>query len=129
MAENSKPAADTRLTGRVPADCAAVMVYTTFPDETAAHGLGRSLVEQQLAGCVNILPGMVSFYVWKGTIEQSNECVLIAKTTVERAQDCMRAIMTHHPYETPAVLVLPVVAGATGYLDWIKAGAARSNGT
>ena len=122
MAENSKPAADTQLTGVVPADCAAVLVYTTFPDDASARSAGRILVEQQLAGCVNILPGMVSMYVWKGALEEANECVLIAKTTSERVQDCMRAILAAHPYETPAVLGIPVLAGAKGYLDWIRAG-------
>lgn len=129
MAENSKPAAKTQLTGVVPADCAAVLVYTTFPDEAAALSLGRVLVEQQLAGCVNLLPGMVSLYVWNGALERANECVLIAKTTPERSQDCMQAILAAHPYDTPAVLALPVAAGAADYLDWIRRGTSPVPGT
>lgn len=124
MAENSKPGAKTKLTGGVPADCAAVLVYTTFPDEASARGLGRDLVMQQLAGCINILPGMQSLYVWNGVLEEASECVLLAKTTAERAQACMQAILAAHPYETPAVLALPIVVGAEAYLDWISAGTA-----
>lgn len=110
------------LIGQVPADCVAVLVYTTFPDLAAAEALGGLLVEQQLAGCVNILPAMRSIYVWQGQLERAAECVLIAKTAPERAPACMEAMARHHPYDTPAVLALPVSAGSADYISWILAG-------
>lgn len=120
MIENDKPPLRTGLSGTLPPDCAAVLVYTTFPDLAAAEQAGRSLLEQRHAGCINILPGMVSLYVWQGQLERAQEVVLIAKTTREAAGRCMAAILGIHPYKTPAVLAVPVAAGATAYLDWIE---------
>jgi len=120
--ENDKPLRGTSLAGRIPPDCAAIMVYTTFPDIAAAEALGRKLVEDRLAACVNILPGMISIYAWQGEIERAGEVVLIAKTAVRRAEALMRALIELHPYEVPAVLAIPVLAGAEGYLNWTSAG-------
>ena len=126
--ENNKPPAHGALSGTLPPDCAAVLVYTTFPDLAAAEQAGRALVEQGQAGCINILPGMISLYVWQGQLERAQEVVLIAKTTRQQAEACMAAILDAHPYETPAVLTLPVAAGATAYLDWIRSGVGPKKG-
>lgn len=123
MADDDQGAARMRITGAVPPECAAVLVYTTFPDRASALSAGRQLVEQRVAGCINILPQMLSVYVWEGQLEEGHECVLLAKTMPERAHDCMEAILRLHPYATPAVLAVPVSAGATGYVDWLRAGA------
>ncbi len=122
MAENDKPPLRTVLSGSLSPDSAAVLVYTTFPDMAAAEQTGRVLVEQRHAGCVNILPGMVSLYVWQGQLERADEVVLIAKTTRDAADTCMAEILKLHPYDTPAVLAVPVAAGAAAYLDWIARG-------
>lgn len=84
--------------------------------------MGQSLVRQKLAGCINILPGMVSIYVWEGSLERAQEVVLIAKTAAASADACMAAILQGHPYDTPAILVLPVAAGSAAYVNWILAG-------
>lgn len=125
MAQNNKPPAHGAVTGTLPPDCAAVLVYTTFPDLDAAERVGRVLVEQRHAGCINILPAMVSVYVWQGQLERAQEVVLIAKTTRDAAEACMAAILAHHPYDKPAVLAVPVAAGAAAYLDWIAAGTGK----
>lgn len=124
MTANDKPPAQGALTGSVPDDCAAVLVYTTFPNLEAAERVGHTLVEQRHAGCINILTGMISLYVWQEQLERAQELVLIAKTTRGALDACMAAILAHHPYDNPAVLALPVAAGATAYLDWIAAGTA-----
>lgn len=129
MTENDKPPMRTLLSGTLPPACAAVLVYTTFPDLGAAEQAGRLLVEQRHAGCINILPGMVSLYVWEGQLERANEVVLIAKTTAEAANACMAAILAVHPYDTPAVLAVPVAAGAAAYLDWIAHGSGPPRGS
>lgn len=129
MAANDKPSARMQVTGRVPPDSAAVLVYTTFPSSAAAEALGRLLVEQQLAGCINILPGMVALYVWQGALERAEEVVLIAKTVPERAQACMAEILKQHPYDTPAVLALPVAAGGAGYISWLRTGTGLREGS
>lgn len=122
MAENDKPSAGAGVRGQIEPQCEVVMVYTTFPSLAAAESMGQSLITRKLAGCINILPGMVSIYAWQGTVERSEEAVLIAKTASDRAATCMSAIIAGHPYETPAVLLLPIAAGSAAYLDWILNG-------
>ncbi len=99
-----------------------VVVYATFPDEAAALAAGRALVEARLAGCINVLPGMTSVYVWQGKTEIAREAVLIAKTRAELAAGVVDAIKAGHRYETPAVLVIPVIGGNDDYLEWLRSG-------
>lgn len=119
MAENDNLPAGTGMRGEVGSQCEAVLVYSTFPDLEAAERAGQSLIARKLAGCINILPGMVAIYAWKGAVERAQEAVLIAKTAPDTVEACMAAIVEGHPYEIPAILVLPVLAGSAAYLDWI----------
>jgi periplasmic divalent cation tolerance protein len=98
-----------------------VLVYTTWPDTAAAEAAGRALVTAKLAACVNILPGMVSIYAWQGEVERASEAVMIVKTTTSHAGAVTAAVRTAHPYETPAILTLPVSGGDAAYLAWIAA--------
>jgi periplasmic divalent cation tolerance protein len=98
------------------------MIYATFPDRETALAVGRGMVEQGIAGCINVLPGMTSVYVWKGAIETSDEAVMIAKLAAEGAERAVAYILANHSYETPAVLVLPVEGGSADYLTWVCAG-------
>jgi periplasmic divalent cation tolerance protein len=98
------------------------MIYATFPDRETALAVGRGMVEQGIAGCINVLPGMTSVYVWNGATETSEEAVMIAKLAAEGAERAVAHILANHPYETPAVLVLPVESGSTDYLTWVRAG-------
>lgn len=99
----------------------AVIVYSTFPDDDSAKSAARALVRQGLAACVNVLPGMTSFYIWEGKSEESGEVLLLAKTVSERAPQVMEEIASHHPYDEPALLVLPTIGGSRHYLEWIVA--------
>jgi len=99
----------------------AVLVYATFPSLAEAEEVGAALVDSGLAACVNILPGMVSIYVWKGERHRDAEVVLIAKTRPALADDVISETRRRHPYENPAVLVLAVETGSEPYLDWIGA--------
>ena len=119
MSDSPKP--DNRGGDTAP-DAPVVMIYATFPDRETALTVGRSLVEQRLAGCVNVLPAMTSVYVWKGVTETSDEAVMIAKLAAEGADRAVAHILANHPYETPAVLVLPVTGGSAEYLTWVRAG-------
>ncbi|WP_246659547.1 divalent-cation tolerance protein CutA [Ancylobacter moscoviensis] len=95
------------------------MIYTTWPGSVEAEAAGHAIVADGLAACVNILPGMVSIYRWQGEIERANEVVMILKTRVDLAEAVAQAVRARHPYETPAVLFLPVIGGDADYLDWI----------
>jgi periplasmic divalent cation tolerance protein len=96
-----------------------LLVYTTFPDEETALSVGRELVAEKLAACVNVLPGMKSVYAWKGQIERSAEAVAIVKTRVGLRDQVREALKARHPYETPIILFLEVSGGHPATLDWL----------
>jgi len=99
----------------------AVLVYTTYPTLVEAERSGRAIVEQRLAACVNILPGMVSHYWWQGAIERGEEVVMIIKTRAALADRVAAAVKTMHSYSRPAVLVLPVEHVDPAYQSWLMA--------
>ena len=111
MAENNKSLNDSVVEGTLPDGTVAALVYTTFPAKESAVAAGRALVEARLAGCINILDVMTSVYVWNGVTEVVSEVVLIAKVPADGVQSCIAALKRQHPYDTPAVLVLPVAVG------------------
>lgn len=97
----------------------AVLIYATFPDLAAAEAEGTILVERGLAACVNILPGMVSIYVWNGERHRDAEVVMIIKTRRGLAARVVADVRARHAYENPALVVLPVEGGSEPFLDWI----------
>lgn len=102
-------------------DTRVVLVYSTFPDMEGARRAADALVRGGLAACVNMLPGMRSVYAWEGAVEEAEEIVFIAKTGAERAAEAMDAIRRAHPYDEPALMVIPVAGGSASYLEWILA--------
>ncbi|MFG1401078.1 divalent-cation tolerance protein CutA [Xanthobacter sediminis] len=98
---------------------ATALVYTTFPALEPAEATARLLVEQRLVACANILPGMVSIYRWAGEIERGEEVAMLLKTTAAHAEKVVATVRAIHPYEQPAILVVPVSGGDPGYLRWI----------
>ena len=99
----------------------AVLVYTTWPSVVEAEEAGREIVERRLAACVNILPGMISHYWWQGQIERADEVVMIVKTRAALAGAVGAAVKAAHPYETAAIMVLPVESLDRDYHAWIVA--------
>src|SRR5690606_13784388 len=93
----------------------------TWPSLVEAERAGRRFVEQRLAACVNILPGMVSHYWWEGRVERGEEVVMILKTRAALAEAVRAAVKEVHPYSTPAIVFLPVEGGDARYLGWIAA--------
>lgn len=122
MAENDKALDHGLVEGRLPDGVPAALIYSTFPSRDAAIAAGRALVEGRFAGCINILPSMTSVYVWKGATEISDEVVLLAKVGAEGVQAAADALLRLHPYETPALLVIPVPMAGAAYLDWLRRG-------
>lgn len=94
-------------------------VYMTAPNRDEALRIGRALVEQRLAACINVLPGMTSVYWWEGAVDTSDEAVLIAKTTADRLDALVSAVSALHPYQCPCIVALPIEAGHPGYLEWV----------
>ena len=104
----------------------AVFVYTTYPSIVEAEEAGRALVEQRLAACVNILPGMISHYRWEGKIERGEEVVMLIKTRASLAEAVRAAVKARHSYTTPAILVLPIESIDHSYLAWMMAETANA---
>jgi periplasmic divalent cation tolerance protein len=99
----------------------AVFVYTSYPSPVEAEKAGRTIVHKRLAACANILPGMVSHYWWDDKVERAEECIVLFKTRVSLADAVRDAIKASHPYQTPAVLVLPIESVEQTYLKWLLA--------
>ncbi len=99
----------------------AVFVYTTYPSVVEAERAGRALVERRLCACVNILPGMVSFYWWQDKVDRGEEVVMIIKTRASLTDKVRVAVKEMHSYTTPAILVLPIESVDSDYHAWIVA--------
>ena len=95
------------------------LVLTTLPDAETAGELARSLVEQGLAACVNILAPCRSVYRWQGELREDGEYPLMIKTTAELYSDLETYLPERHPYELPEIVALDVADGLPGYLQWV----------
>ena len=98
---------------------AAVIAYITTESAAQAEEIGRALVDERLAACANILPGMRSLYRWKGAVETAAETVLIVKTREALAGALTARVKALHSYEVPCIVILPIVAGLPEFLRWI----------
>ena len=98
---------------------APVLVYTTFARLDDAKRVGDALVGARLAACVNIFPGMISIFEWKGAREVADEVAMIIKSRRSLAEAVMAETKRLHPYELPALLVLPSEGGSDEYCGWI----------
>ena len=96
-----------------------ILVYATFPSREEAERIGAQLVDDGLAACVNILPGVVSIYIWEGKRQQDQECAMIIKSRASLAAPIIRGVRSLHSYENPALIVLDIAGGAPPFLDWI----------
>ncbi len=96
-----------------------IVVLTTCDSEEEAVELARALVEQKVAACVNILPGVRSVYQWRGKFEDAQEWQLVIKSRRDLFPKLKEAIAAVHSYEVPEVLALPVVDGSESYLSWL----------
>ncbi len=103
------------------------VILTTCPSEESAQTLATALVTEGLAACVHQLPGVKSIYRWQGQLHHDQEVLLLIKTS----QDCLATLETRlktlHPYELPEFIVIPVCAGSTNYLDWVRQNTASKN--
>jgi periplasmic divalent cation tolerance protein len=96
------------------------LILSTLPDRETAVQIAKSLVEQGLAACVNLLPQVTSIYEWQGKLEQSDEILLLIKTTKQNYPAVESVLRAKHPYELPEILAVPVEQGLAGYLDWVE---------
>lgn len=95
------------------------VVLVTVPDPAVGKELARTVVEERLAACGNVIPGLVSVYRWKGEIHEDPEALVIFKTTEDALPELERRIVELHSYEVPEFLVIPLTHGHHPYLRWV----------
>ena len=95
------------------------LTITTCPDKESAESLAYILVENGLAACVNIIPGVTSVYEWQGEINKGQECILLIKTRADIYEDLESTIRSEHPYELPEIIAVPIEQGLSTYLSWL----------
>jgi len=97
-----------------------VTVYAVFADDAEATRIGRQMVEERLAACVNILGPCRSFYRWEGAIESASEIPALFKTTAAQADALIARIAELHSYDNPAIAVWPIAKLQVAYGDWVE---------
>ncbi len=97
----------------------ALVVFTTFATEEDAARVVRTLVDERLIACGNILPGVRSIYRWKDAVEDAREVVAILKTRKQDWTALISRLHELHPYETPECIAVRVAAGAPKYMAWL----------
>lgn len=95
------------------------VIYCTVPNEFNANLIATSLVEDNLAACVNIIPSVTSVYKWEEMVQTDNEMLLIIKTREEKFNDIEKKIKELHEYSLPEIIALPIVLGSDEYQNWI----------
>lgn len=98
-----------------------IQVFTTLEEHEAAVTLARKVVAARLVACAQVIGPMTSVYRWQDEVEQATEWSCVLKTTGSRYDALAAWIADHHPYETPELIVTPIMGGAQDYLEWMSA--------
>lgn len=97
-----------------------LLVHITASSREEAERIGRALVEERLAACANLIPGVTSLYTWEGKTCESSEVLIEAKTTASAFEDLARRVRELHSYDIPEIVALPVQTGSPEYLRWVS---------
>ncbi|HZB94030.1 MAG TPA: divalent-cation tolerance protein CutA [Stellaceae bacterium] len=98
---------------------AVMFVYATAGNADEALRIGRAVVEARLAACANVLSGMRSVYWWEGRVQESEEAVLVLKTSEALLEPLVQRVKSLHSYACPCIEALPVIGGHQPFLDWV----------
>jgi periplasmic divalent cation tolerance protein len=96
-----------------------IIIFVTAGSAAEAETIAKTLIEEQLAACVNILPPIRSIYRWEGKLTDDQEWLVLIKTRAERFSAVEARVKALHSYQIPEVIALPIVQGAAGYLRWL----------
>ncbi|MDK2464927.1 MAG: divalent-cation tolerance protein CutA [Candidatus Korarchaeota archaeon] len=97
-----------------------LIVLTTVGDRESAERVARTLVEERLAACVSVIPGLESLYWWEGRLTEDSELLLIIKT-LESVYDRLESrLREFHPYQVPEIVALRATSVSQAYLDWVR---------
>jgi periplasmic divalent cation tolerance protein len=97
-----------------------VVILVTAGSESEAETIARTLVEERLAACVNVISPIRSLYRWEGKVTDDREWLLLIKTRAEYFSTAEARVKALHSYQVPEVIALPIVAGAETYLGWLR---------
>jgi len=97
----------------------AILIISSAPDTATSEKIANRLIEQDLAACVNIVPGMRSIYKWQGKLESGSEQLLLIKAPQTMYAAIEKQIAAMHPYELPEIIAVSIEAGLPAYLDWV----------
>lgn len=103
------------------AGISVISVYAIFANAEEAERIGRTVVEEQLAACVNILGSVRSIYRWQGTVESADEVAAIFKTSDDIANALITRIAALHSYDVPCIVAWPIDKVLSAYADWVQA--------
>ena len=95
-----------------------LLVLSNFPDTDVARSIGREMVSNDLAACVNLVPKVESIYKWEGNLESNDEVLAIFKVSSERYSDFKKTLSKKHPYDVPEIVALRGDDVNAGYLEW-----------
>lgn len=98
-----------------------VVALSTAPSREVAERVASTVVEERLAACANIVPGITSIYRWQGEVQKDVETLIVFKTTERVLAALERRIVELHPYDVPELVSLPVGGGHEPYLAWVRA--------
>ena len=97
----------------------AILVLTTLPTADGAAEVAKTVVDEKLAACANILPALRSIYRWEGKVQDENEVLVLLKTRQAQYERLEARILELHPYDVPEILAIPIEEGHRTYLDWV----------
>lgn len=101
------------------------VVYVTFASRDQATRIARTLVEEKLLACANLLDPVTSIYRWEGKVNEDTEVLLIGKTRTALVEKIAQRVKELHSYTCPETIAVPLVGGAPWYLDWLDAETAK----
>ena len=101
-------------------DSELIVIMTTFPDLELANSIAKTLVEEKLAACLQVMPSMTSTYLWDGKLCQDSEHLVFIKTIASNYELVVARLRSLHPYEVPEIIALPAIAVEQNYLLWAK---------
>ena len=106
-----------------------IVVFVNCANAKEADEIARSLVEKRLAACVNVLPGLTSWYWWENKLTQDQEILMVIKSSREMFGELEKEVLRLHSYAVPEVVALPIVEGSVNYLSWIEQSLKKSDGS
>lgn len=104
-----------------------IMVWITVPTEEEGERIASTLVQEQLAACVNLIPHIRSFFVWENTFSCEKEVLLILKTKASLFPDLERRVRELHSYKVPEIIAIPIEMGFQAYLEWVSQNTKKGN--